>query len=266
MNSGKEELHSDLWPTVFSAQAAKLAMGARTESSLEEKDDDDDEEQEEEEEERRRSSVPASGRIKDDMPNSKHKVVLEEEDVKKEADKEKEERKEEDGKEENEDGKRERKGFSFPLLKKFTDEPVKLRVHDVKIEGNVRTKDAVVEAEFEKVKNAENSQELLREVALAMSRIEGLGIFEECLISLEPGPIELPGTTNVFVNVKEPKNSYSGDVGIYTKPEVESLSLFRCTMHAFFSKGIEVVLIFIKKKNAHENYLYKEQNRFQLEQ
>ena len=49
MNSGKGELHSDLWPTVFSAQVAKLAMGARTESSLEEKDDDDDEEQEEEE-------------------------------------------------------------------------------------------------------------------------------------------------------------------------------------------------------------------------
>ena len=117
------------------------------------------------------------------------------------------------------------------LFKRFTNEPVKLRVHDVKIQGNVRTKDSVIEAELESVKIAENSQDLLREVALAISRLQGLGIFEECVISLEPGPVELPGTANVLVNVKEPENSYSGDVGVYSKPEVHTfLPQFR---HAF---------------------------------
>ena len=117
------------------------------------------------------------------------------------------------------------------LFKRFTNEPVKLRVHDVKIQGNVRTKDSVIEAELESVKIAENSQDLLREVALAISRLQGLGIFEECVISLEPGPVELPGTANVLVNVKEPENSYSGDVGVYSKPEVHIfLPQFR---HAF---------------------------------
>ena len=76
------------------------------------------------------------------------------------------------------------------------------------------------------LKAAENSQILLREVALAISRLQGLGIFEECVISLEPGPVELPGTADVLVNVKEPENIYSGDVGIYSKPEVHSCISF----------------------------------------
>ncbi|KAI5069389.1 hypothetical protein GOP47_0015690 [Adiantum capillus-veneris] len=82
------------------------------------------------------------------------------------------------------------------LFWKFAEQPMKLRVHDLRIEGN--------------------------EVARANAHIESLGIFEECVISLEPGPVELPGTANVIVSVKEPSRVYSGDMGVYTKPETRN--------------------------------------------
>ncbi|MCO5567394.1 hypothetical protein L7F22_021084 [Adiantum nelumboides] len=124
--------------------------------------------------------------------------------------------------EEEEEETEEWRSFPERLFRKFAEQPIKLRVHDLRIEGNVRTKDSVIEAEFEKVKNAETSNELLQEVALANSRIESLGIFEECIIGLEPGPVELPGTANVIVNLKEPSRLYSGDMGVYSKPETRS--------------------------------------------
>jgi outer membrane protein insertion porin family len=134
-----------------------------------------------------------------------------------------------------------RGGMSFPqrLLQRFTEEAVKLRVHDVKIQGNLRTKDSVIEAELESVKAAQNSQDLLREVAMAIARLQGLGIFEECVISLEPGPVELPGTANVLVIVKEPESFYSGDVGVYSKPEVRASSPNRCMLLPCFFTGVQ---------------------------
>ena len=69
---------------------------------------------------------------------------------------------------------------------------------------------------------AENSQILLREVALAISRLQGLGIFKECIISLELGPVELPGNNDVLVDVRKPENIYSRDVRVYSKPETRS--------------------------------------------
>eukprot|EP00250_Pteridium_aquilinum_P005215 c15345_g1_i1 orf=504-2144(-) len=114
------------------------------------------------------------------------------------------------------------KAFPERHFRKFAEQPLKLRVHDVKIQGNLRTKDSVIEVEFEQVKNVQTSNELLQQVALASARLESLGIFEDCVISLEPGPVELPGTANVVVKVKEPQRLYSGDMGVYTKPETRS--------------------------------------------
>ena len=181
------------------ASIAGSEAGRNSEEEAEQEEDDDDEGEEEEEEEEEEDHDDKEG--------------IEGEESGPEPDPHRRRRR-----------RRRRQTMSSPqrLFMRFTSEPVKLRVHDVKIEGNVRTKDSVIEAELETVKIAENSQDLLREVALAISRLQGLGIFEECVISLEPGPVELPGTANVLVNVKEPEKSYSGDVGVYSKPEVHT--------------------------------------------
>lgn len=108
------------------------------------------------------------------------------------------------------------------MFKKFAGEPIRVRVHDVKIEGNAITKDSVIEAQLERVQNVQTTQELLQEVARANARLESLGIFEKCTISLEVGPVELPGTANVIVKVEEAKRPYSGDLGVFSKPETRS--------------------------------------------
>ena len=106
------------------------------------------------------------------------------------------------------------------LVKRLSGEQVQIRVHDVKIKGNTRTKDSVIEAEVEEVKNANTMQELVQAVAKANARLQSLGIFESATITLDAGPPELPDTANVIVEVKESDKPFSGDIGIFSKPEV----------------------------------------------
>lgn len=108
------------------------------------------------------------------------------------------------------------------MFKKFAKEPIRVRVHDIKIKGNDRTKDSVIESQLEGVKNVQTTRELLQEVARANARLESMGIFEKCIITLDVGPVELPGTVNVTVDVKEEQKPYSGDLGVFSKPETRS--------------------------------------------
>jgi outer membrane protein insertion porin family len=85
------------------------------------------------------------------------------------------------------------------MTQKLSTEPVKVRVHDVQIKGNTRTKDSVIEAQLKEVRSVETMQELLQESVRANSRLRALGIFDKCVITLDAGPNELPGTVRSLI-------------------------------------------------------------------
>jgi outer membrane protein insertion porin family len=111
------------------------------------------------------------------------------------------------------------------LTRKISTERVPLRVHDVVIKGNSKTKDSLIEAEVEVLRSATSVQELLQAATIAKGRLGRLEIFDFVNITLDSGPPELPGTTNVVVEVVESKSPLTGDFGIFTKPENKSWSL-----------------------------------------
>ncbi|KVI04840.1 sorting and assembly machinery component 50 homolog B-like [Cynara cardunculus var. scolymus] len=111
------------------------------------------------------------------------------------------------------------------IFHRISSERVPLRVHDVLIKGNNKTKESLIEAEVEALKNATSVQELLQAATIANARLQKLDIFDSVNITLDSGPPELPGTSNVIVQVVESKNPLTGDIGIFTKPEAKSWSL-----------------------------------------
>lgn len=111
------------------------------------------------------------------------------------------------------------------LFNRLSTERVTLRVHDLVIQGNSKTKDSLIEAEVEALKNATTMQELLQAASIANARLHRLEIFDSVNITLDAGPPELPGTANVIVKVVETKNPLTGEMGVFTKPEARSWSL-----------------------------------------
>ena len=110
------------------------------------------------------------------------------------------------------------------LFRRISTERVPLRVHDVVIKGNTKTKDWLIEAEVEALTNATTVQQLFQAAAIANARLHRFGIFDSVNITLDSGPPELPGTSNVIVEVVETKSPLTGDIGIFSKPEVLSPS------------------------------------------
>ncbi|CAH1430699.1 unnamed protein product [Lactuca virosa] len=111
------------------------------------------------------------------------------------------------------------------VFHRISSERVPLRVHDVLIKGNMKTKESLIEAEIGALKTATSVQELLQAATIANARLQKLDIFDSVNITLDSGPPELPGTSNVIVEVVESKNPLTGDIGIFTKPEARSWSL-----------------------------------------
>ena len=64
---------------------------------------------------------------------------------------------------------------------------------------------------------------LLEASRVANSNLRALDIFDSVNITLDSGPPELPGTTNVVIEVVESKNPLTGQIGAYTKAEVFAL-------------------------------------------
>ena len=112
------------------------------------------------------------------------------------------------------------------LIHRLSNEKVPLRVHDVIIKGNSKTKDHVIEAEVEAIRKASTMQELLEASGIASAKLQGMEIFDAVRITLDSGPPELPGTANVIVEVVETKSPLSGECGAYTKPAVMINLLF----------------------------------------
>ncbi|XP_023531139.1 sorting and assembly machinery component 50 homolog isoform X2 [Cucurbita pepo subsp. pepo] len=108
------------------------------------------------------------------------------------------------------------------LAERMRKEKIRLRVHDILIKGNTKTKESIIEAEVEAIKNASTMQELLEAAAVANAKLQRLEIFDSVKITLDSGPPELPGTANVVIEVVETSNPLSGECGAYTKPAARS--------------------------------------------
>lgn len=109
------------------------------------------------------------------------------------------------------------------VFRRLSSDPVEIRVHDVIIKGNRKTREELIEAEVaELLRAAVTVQDLLRAATIASARLRGLDVFDAVNITLDAGPPELPGTTNVVVEVVEAANPVSGTAGVYSKPEVRS--------------------------------------------
>nr|GMD50918.1 sorting and assembly machinery component 50 homolog B-like [Ipomoea batatas]GMD57512.1 sorting and assembly machinery component 50 homolog B-like [Ipomoea batatas]GMD59119.1 sorting and assembly machinery component 50 homolog B-like [Ipomoea batatas] len=111
------------------------------------------------------------------------------------------------------------------LFRRLSSERVPVRVHDVLIKGNSKTKDSLIEAEVEFLKSATTLQQLLQASGIANARLQRLEIFDSVNITLDAGPPELPGTANVIVEVIEAENPITGSIGMFSKPEARSWSL-----------------------------------------
>ncbi|KAK6145536.1 hypothetical protein DH2020_022356 [Rehmannia glutinosa] len=112
------------------------------------------------------------------------------------------------------------------LIRRLSTERVPVRVHDIVIKGNTKTKRSLIESEVEPIfRDATTFQQLIRAASVANAQLERLDVFDSVNITLDAGPPELPGTANVVVEVFEAKNPLAGDLGIYTKPEARSWSL-----------------------------------------
>lgn len=147
-------------------------------------------------------------------------LVLDDEASNGEDDDELEEDEDEDFEEEEEEGPLDR-AATENLFRRISTERVPLRVHDVLIKGNTKTKESLIQFEIEAlIKNATTVQELIQASSVANARLHRLGIFDSVNITLDSGPPELPGTANVVVEVVETKNPITGDFGVFSKPEV----------------------------------------------
>lgn len=95
------------------------------------------------------------------------------------------------------------------MTQKLATEPVGVRVHDIEIKGNTKTKDSVIEAQLKELREVTTMQDLLQESVRANSRLRSLGIFDKCVITLDAGPEELPGT--VIVNFPRLVSEFCAD-------------------------------------------------------
>ncbi|CAA6654715.1 unnamed protein product [Spirodela intermedia] len=112
------------------------------------------------------------------------------------------------------------------FLRRLSFQPVSLRVHDIVIKGNSRTRESLIEAEvINAFRSASTMQEVIQAASIANAKLRRLDIFDSVSITLDAGPPELPNTTNVVIEVVEARNPLTGDVGIFTKPEARSWSL-----------------------------------------
>lgn len=112
------------------------------------------------------------------------------------------------------------------VFRRLSTDPVGIRVHDVIIRGNAKTRDELIEAEVaDLLRSATTVQDLLSAAADASARLRGLDVFEAVNITLDAGPPELPGTTNVVIEVVEPAIPLSGNAGVYSKPEAKAWSV-----------------------------------------
>uniref|UniRef100_A0ACD5VLK8 Uncharacterized protein n=1 Tax=Avena sativa TaxID=4498 RepID=A0ACD5VLK8_AVESA len=139
---------------------------------------------------------------------------------------EEEEEEEEDGDAEELDGLAAEAERMRAVVQRLYADPVGIRVHDIIIEGNFKTRAALIEAEVaDLLRSAETVQDLVRASGLANARLRGLQVFDSVSITLDAGPPEFPGTTNVLIEVVEAGTFGGFSFGYFSKPEARSGAL-----------------------------------------
>ncbi|KFK38490.1 hypothetical protein AALP_AA3G119900 [Arabis alpina] len=96
-----------------------------------------------------------------------------------------------------------------------------MRVHDVIVRGNDKTKDNMIKAEVAALREATTLQELCDASEVANSNLRALGILYSVCIDFDSGPPELPGTTNVVIEVVECKSLPIINFNYDTSPKAE---------------------------------------------
>nr|XP_043634915.1 sorting and assembly machinery component 50 homolog B-like [Erigeron canadensis] len=110
------------------------------------------------------------------------------------------------------------------LINRMQSEKVPLQVHDIIIKGNTKTKESVIEAEIQVLKTATSMQEMLQAATIVNARLRRLDIFDSVTVLLDAGPPELPGFTNVVIEVVETKSPFgASNFGVYKKARSWSL-------------------------------------------
>jgi outer membrane protein insertion porin family len=106
-------------------------------------------------------------------------------------------------------------------------EPIGIRVHDIIIKGNLKTRASLIEAEVaDLLRSAGTVQDLLHASRLAGTLLRRLDVFDSITITLDAGPPEFPGTTNVVIQVVEAARRFDG--AICSKAKVK---VFDCLNH-----------------------------------
>lgn len=126
------------------------------------------------------------------------------------------------------------------LFRRMRNGPVPLRVHDVIVKGNTKTRDYLIEAELDAIRNATTMQEIIQAANIINYKLRELECFDSVEITLDSGPPELPGTSNVIIQVVETKSPLSGQIGTYTKGEVYISSAFYLFCVCFRMKSVEL--------------------------
>ena len=92
-----------------------------------------------------------------------------------------------------------------------------LRVHDVLISGNTRTKDYIIERHLQSARAAQTVGELASALEDAKDGLERLNLFASVQVAGDSGPKELPDTANINVTVEELKDGPSFTFGKYVQ-------------------------------------------------
>ncbi|CAM0882998.1 unnamed protein product [Alopecurus aequalis] len=112
------------------------------------------------------------------------------------------------------------------VFRRLYTEAVGIRIHYIIIEGNLKTRDSLIEAEVaDLLHSAGTVQDLVRASSLANQRLQRLQVFDSVSITLDAGPPELPGTANILIEVVEARTFNGLNFGYYSKPEARSGSL-----------------------------------------
>ena len=109
-----------------------------------------------------------------------------------------------------------------------------LRVHDIVITGNTRTKDYLIERHLQPLRAVQTVGKLVTAVEEARDGLERLGLFATVQLEADSGPVELPGTANIKIVVEELKDGRSGSFGTYQQVSI-LLAIYNGEMETHFA-------------------------------
>ncbi|VAH81405.1 unnamed protein product [Triticum turgidum subsp. durum] len=109
------------------------------------------------------------------------------------------------------------------VFRRLHAEPVRIRVHDVIIRGNFKTRGSLIEEEVgDLLRSAGTVQGLVRASSHANALLRRLDVFDSVSITLDAGPPGFPGTANVTIQVVEAARPYNRGIFFFPKKEVIS--------------------------------------------